>query len=161
MENLNSKTPSFFTTELIDHSWLLTQSFYRVTGRYLCEPLLSAKEAARFLFEADFGLVSHGTEADPVFNYANQTALGLFERTFEEWTKLPSRLSAEPEEEVKREALLKQVHALGFVDRYRGVRISKSGRKFLIEDTTIWNVVDEKGFFRGQAALIPRWAWVE
>lgn len=39
--------------------------------------------------------MSHGLEVDPVFNYANQCALDLFEMTWEDFIKLPSRLSAE------------------------------------------------------------------
>jgi hypothetical protein len=37
------------------------------------------------------------------------------------------------------------------------VRIAQSGRRFRIEDTVIWNVIDADGAFCGQAATFARW----
>jgi hypothetical protein len=44
------------------------------------------------------------------------------------------------------------------VSGYQGRRIAKSGRRFLIQDVTVWNLVDADGILRGQAALIRRWS---
>jgi hypothetical protein len=33
------------------------------------------------------------------------------------------------------------------------MRIAKSGRRFMITDTTVWNLVDESGIYDGQAAV--------
>ena len=41
-------------------------------------------------------LLMHGNEADPVFCYANRTAQRLWGLTWDEFIRLPSRLSAEP-----------------------------------------------------------------
>ena len=47
------------------------------------------------IFHAPFVLVAHGTEADPVLNYGNAAALALWEMSWEELTRTPSRLTAE------------------------------------------------------------------
>jgi hypothetical protein len=73
--------------------------------------------------------------------------------TFEEFTKLPSRLSTDTLAQDAREKLLEQVAKQGFIDGYVGVRIAKGGRRFRIEQTTVWNMVDEVGVKHGQAAV--------
>ena len=55
----------------------------------------SPLETAKALFEASFVLASHGTELDPIFNYGNRKALELWELSWEEFTRIPSRRSAE------------------------------------------------------------------
>jgi hypothetical protein len=107
---------------------------------------------------APFGLLAHNAEPDPVFVYANKTAQTCFEYSWSEFTELPSRLSAEPDRRESRHDLLDKVARDNFVTGYRGLRIAKSGRRFWIEDVTIWNVVDDNGEYAGQAALFPRWA---
>jgi hypothetical protein len=104
------------------------------------------------LWQAPVAIVAHGTEADPIFFYGNRLALQSFEMTFEEFTKLPSRLSADPLAQEAREKLLEQVAQQGFIDGYVGVRIAKGGRRFRIEQTIVWNLVDELGGYHGQAA---------
>ena len=55
------------------------------------------------------------------------------------------------------EALLDAVARHGFAAGYSGVRIAKSGRRFLIEDGVVWQLIDRDGAVRGQAATFPRW----
>jgi hypothetical protein len=43
---------------------------------------------------------------------------------------------------------------------YRGVRITKSGRRFQTEDGVVWQLVDESGTSRGQAATFSTWAYL-
>jgi MEKHLA domain-containing protein len=128
---------------------LLASSYHRLTGRLL----FGVEESPRALFEAPFGLVSHNTAPVPVFNYGNQTALAAFEMSWPEFIRLASRDSAETVNQQERELLMRKVREDGFVDNYRGIRISSSGRRFWIERATIWNVVDELGVYRGQAAI--------
>ena len=45
----------------------------------------------------------------------------------------------------------------GFVDDYRGIRISSSGKRFLIERAIIWNLIDHDGQRVGQAATFSQW----
>lgn len=114
-------------------------------------------EAVRKLDQAPFAVVSHGTEPDPVFNYGNRVALQLFEMSWEAFTALPSRLSAEPLLQSERERLLQRVAQNGYIDDYTGIRISASGKRFLIRNATVWNLLDEAGQPCGQAALLRDW----
>lgn len=139
------------------HTDLLISSFHYWTGRVLLQKRSSAEDYSRDLFEAPFGLVSHNTEDDPVFNYGNQTALKLFELEWPEFTNLPSRRSAEPVDRAERERIMQRVTLEGYIDDYRGVRISSSGKKFMIEDATVWNIIDNAGVYHGQAAVFHRW----
>ena len=91
------------------------------------------------------------------FNYGNAAALRLFEMTWAEFTALPSRLSAEPTHRDERARLLDTVARQGFIDDYRGIRISKSGARFTIEQATVWNVIDDSGTLVGQAATFSAW----
>jgi len=70
---------------------------------------------------------------------------------------LPSRLTAEAGRQPARAALLAEVAARGYATGYSGVRVSLGGRRFRIEDTTVWNLLDEAGRPVGQAAAIRRW----
>jgi len=112
--------------------------------------------AAR-LYAAPFVVLAHGTEPDPCFNYANLAAQRLFERSWDEFVGLPSRLSAEAPERQERERLLARVTAHGFIDDYSGIRIAKSGRRFRILRATVWNLNDTNGHPLGQAATFSEW----
>jgi hypothetical protein len=138
----------------------LTASLHHWTGRHLIDTGLPPAEQARRLFSAPFALLSHDTAADPVFNYANRTALELWEMSWEAFTALPSRGSAEPMERDARARLLAQVRERGFVDGPAGVRVSSAGRRFLIENAVIWNLLDESGEHYGQAAMVSRWRFL-
>jgi len=105
------------------------------------------------LWNAPRAIVAHGTEDDPIFFYGNRQALRLFEMSFEEFSRLPSRLSAEPLAQESRVKLLDKVTRQGYIDGYSGMRIAKSGRRFMITDTTVWNLIDETGQHQGQAAV--------
>jgi hypothetical protein len=112
------------------------------------------------LDRAPFVLVAHGTEKDPIFNFANQKALEVFEMDIDAFCHLPSRYSAEQPSREERAALLKQVTENGYIDNYRGVRIASSGKRFMIEQAVVWNVVDEKGNYFGQAATFSQWHYL-
>ena len=109
------------------------------------------------LFFAPFVVVSHLDSEDPILNYGNRQALDLWEMTWPEFTATPSRLTAEPMNRDERVRMLHQAAAHGFVTDYRGVRISRTGRRFLVERATVWNVLDEHGNRRGQAATFSHW----
>ncbi len=122
----------------------LLSSYERFVGAPLCAP-----EA---LWDAPFVVLSHGVEDPPRFWYGNRAALDLFELTFDELSGMPSRNSAEPDRREEREQLLTNVRERGFSAGYSGVRISKTGRRFVIEDVLVWNVLDARGERIGQAA---------
>ncbi len=153
--------PSEENDFLYRHVQLLRDSFRHWTGRELVDPRMGDKDAARFLFHAPFAVLSHDTAKEPVFNYANQTALNLFAMDWKELTALPSRLSAEPAKQEDRGRLLDEVASRGFAEGYSGVRIGRHGRRFLIEDAIIWNlVVPSGGPGKGQAAMFKTWKFL-
>lgn len=117
-------------------------------------------QLAEKVFHAPFVLLSHGTEADPVLNYGNQSALALWEMSWAELTQTPSRLTAEAPNREERARLLAAVTANGFIDDYSGIRISKTGRRFRIAQATVWNLLDERGIYAGQAAMFSRWEFL-
>lgn len=133
---------------------LIAESYQRLTGKPLLADIPAADEALRAsLWRAPFAIVAHGTEADPIFFYGNQYALHSFEMDFDEFVRLPSRLSAEPVNQEAREQSLRKVAERGFIDGYSGMRIARSGRRFMISECTIWNLTDAAGVQHGQAAI--------
>ncbi|MAC46095.1 MEKHLA domain-containing protein [Oceanospirillum beijerinckii] len=152
-----SLIPEALTTPFYQrHGQLLCYSFQKLLGR----PLLndhdlseSDPELIQKLYNAPFALLSHGLEADPIFNFGNQRALELFEFSWLGFIQLPSRHSAEPINREERAALLKKVTDQGYIDDYSGIRISSTGQRFIIEQAIVWNIIDELGQFHGQAAM--------
>jgi hypothetical protein len=142
------------------HAELLVRSLRQWTGRDLLPPGTPAADMAERLFHAPFVLVSHGTEADPVLNYGNASALALWELSWEEFTRTPSRYTAEAPDREERARLLAQVTANGFIDNYSGVRISRTGRRFRIAQATVWNLVTPTGQAAGQAAMFSHWEFI-
>lgn len=104
---------------------------------------------------APFGLLAHNAAADPLFTFANDTALRAFGYTRDELIGMPSRLSASPGVDLEeRTRLFQALQSTGHYSPYCGRRRSKNGSTFWIIDTTIWNVTDATGQRLGQAALI-------
>jgi hypothetical protein len=145
---------------MVQWTQLLLDSYRRWIGRELITRTGDARDQAAALFAAPFVVASHGTEADPVLNYGNRMALALWELSWEQFTTTPSRLTAEPVNRAERERMLAQAAARGFIDDYRGVRISSKGRRFLVEDALVWNVMDAAGQKLGQAATFSRWKFL-
>lgn len=140
-------------------SRLLGQSFAAQTGKPLihgADP--TAPDYARHLFHSPLPLVSHGAEADPVFCYANAAALALWGMGWDDFTRLPSRLSAEedPAIQTDRSRFLREAAERGWVADYSGIRKAADGRRFRISHTTLWTLHDETGGRCGQAALIGK-----
>ncbi|MEM8643062.1 MAG: MEKHLA domain-containing protein [Cyanobacteria bacterium P01_G01_bin.54] len=142
------------------HGNLLCQSYQRFTGQSLLPNPLTHEEPIEALFAAPFALLSHGIEADPIFNFGNQTALTLFELTWAQLLQVPSRTSAEPLNQAERQRLLTRVTEQGYIDDYSGVRISATGRRFLIRAAIVWNLIDAQGQYQGQAAVFDQWCFL-
>lgn len=155
--DLAAGAPGGHNGYLAEHVELLLASYRRWTGEELIDPAATPAERARALWQAPFVVLSHGLEEDPIFNYGNRTALRLFEYGWEAFTALPSRYSAEPANREERARVLEEVRRQGYSRGYRGVRISRDGRRFRIDRAVVWNLVDGAGAFRGQAATFPDW----
>ncbi len=141
----------------IAHTQIMLNSFRRFVGRELIERTRDAEQEAQIVFEAPFVVVSHGTQDDPILNYGNRMALTLWEMDIPTLTSTPSRLTAEPMHRDERAQLMTRAARDGFVDDYRGIRISSSGKRFLIERAIIWNLVDCDEQRVGQAATFSHW----
>jgi len=139
------------------HVQLMLDSFHRCTGDVLFNSTFLGVALAEEIFNAPFVLISHGIEKDPIFNYANQTALKLFGMTWQEFTHMPSRYSAEQPNRDERARLLAEVTSKGFISNYSGIRIAKDGSRFKIDKAVVWNLTDQKGKFFGQAAYFRNW----
>ncbi len=147
-----------------DHVSIIAHSYYQQVGRQI--PLGQTGygrlevDSAKALFNAPFALISHGTESEPIFNYANRTAMRLFNMTWNEIITLQSRYSAEQPNRQQRSHFLNEVKTHGYIDNYCGIRIAKGGRRFQIEQATVWNLIDNNGDYYGQAAMFSHWRFV-
>lgn len=144
--------PALFVEKGAARLALIAESHLRLTGRRLV-----AENTADALWTAPAVIVAHDTAPDPIFFFGNARALALFETTPEDFTAMPSRLSAEAELREERARLMARVTRDGFIDDYSGIRISATGRRFRIHCATVWNLVDVAGALRGQAATFSDW----
>lgn len=151
---------SWTDPSVIEWSQLLLNSFRHWTGRELFERTGDQAYQAHALFLSPFVVVSHGAEEDPLLNYGNQIALDLWELPWEQLVRTPSSLTAEPVNRAEREWMLEQAKVRGYLDTYRGVRITSTGRRFLVDNARIWNVLDAQGQRVGQAASFSQWTWL-
>ncbi|WP_066426214.1 MEKHLA domain-containing protein [Anabaena sp. 4-3] len=140
---------------IILHSQRLMKSFQHWLGKSLLDVNGSLEEVAQQLFTAPFVLVSHGIEPDPIFNYGNLKALELWGLSWEEFTKMASRKTAEEIVQQERDRLLAEAATQGF-SYFSGVRITSTGKRFHIQDGILWNLLDEQHQYCGQAAVYTK-----
>ena len=137
---------------------LILNNYRNLLGTDLLPAAYSPAEAVHWLqYQAPFCVLAHDASADPCFIFANHAAQTCFEYTHAELIGMPSRLSAEAPNRAEREKLLATVNQQGYASGYRGLRIAKSGRRFWIENVTMWNLLDEAGITHGQAAIYREW----
>lgn len=151
---------TWMNPRIVAWSQRLLDSYRHWIGRELIERVGEPEFQSCALFESPFVVVSHGVETDPILNYGNRMALDLWEMAWEQLVRTPSRLTAEPVNRAEREWMLEQARARGYIDTYRGVRITGSGRRFLVENALVWNVLDSHGQRIGQAATFSQWSWL-
>ncbi len=142
------------------HARLLLHSYWRLTGKALLD-LPAGADAAEAIDGAERIILSHDAERDPVLNYGNLSAMRLWEMDWDTFTRTPSRLTAEPMEREERASFLARVAEQGYVDDYTGIRISSTGKRFYIVNATVWNLLDEEGAYRGQAAAFAHYRPIE
>lgn len=152
--------PDLSTSFYTDHARRLCFSYQHWTGKELLPDFETINNPAEDLFNAPFALVSHDTKPVPVFNFGNKKALELFELGWEEFMRLPSKESADQENQEDRAKLMARVNKNGYEENCNGVRISSTGKRFLIEGATVWNIIDEHGVYYGQAAMFTRWKFL-
>ncbi len=150
--------PIWTQPEVISWSQILLDSFNKFLGYQLISREDTLQKQSEILFKTNFVVVSHETQADPILNYGNQTALNLWEMNWSDFTQTPSRLTAEPVNRDTRKAMLQQAQTQGYIDNYSGVRISQTGQRFFIEKAIVWNLLDFQGNPCGQAATFSHWS---
>lgn len=142
------------------HTGHILSSYKKWTGKNLILPHSDPETLAQNLFFAPFVVVTSNAAADPVLNYGNQAGLDLWEMAWKVLTQTPGRHTAEPMHRDERQKFLDTVQKNGFIDNYSGIRISSTGKRFKIENATVWNLIDEKKLFIGQAATFTKWRYV-
>ncbi len=152
--------PENLRAQWIAQTQLLLDSFQTLLGRELIVRSGNAEDEFKRLWDAPFVALSHGTEADPILNFANRTTLMLWEMPLDKLITMPSRLTAEPMEQTRRQEFLEQTHRQGFMSGYEGIRISAASRRFLIQNATIWNLTSGDGQPAGQAATFDTWSFL-
>ena len=126
------------------------QSFNKYTDKLL--PLEKNKDLLSSFDECVLPIASHDTNG--FFNYLNKSALSLFKVTNDQVIGRSTTMTAPKSEQKQRNELLNQVNSHGFIDNYKGIRVTSDGELFQIEDATIWNVVDKNSHKMGQAVII-------
>lgn len=147
----------------IQQTQLILANYRRWFGEDLIAGDRPPLEQAKILFESPFVLLAHDTASDPIYTYGNQTALTLWERTWEELLQMPSRQSAENIDQAQavRNQLLQDTRNFGYKTGFSGIRVSKSGQRIRIEDVKLWDLLDESGEYRGQAAVFSKWTFLD
>ena len=138
----------------------LLDSYVRLVKQELITREGTPQEQAERLFTSPMVVASHGLEKDPILNYGNQTALDLWEMDWEQFTQTPSRLTAELVNREERARMLEQAKTHGYINDYRGIRISRSGKRFFVERATVWNIHKPEGTPLGQAATFSDWTYL-
>ncbi|MDT7043301.1 MEKHLA domain-containing protein [Candidatus Nitronereus thalassa] len=155
--NTDNIAPPWLGNDILPWIGLLLDSYVHWTGKELLDRQGTLLDQAHRLFDAPFVVASHGNEFDPILNYGNAQALKLWEMDWPEFVATPSRLTAEPMNRVERSRMLQEAGTHGVIHNYQGVRISKTGRRFLVEQATVWNVIDLHQHKVGQAATFSKW----
>jgi hypothetical protein len=138
----------------------MLDSFARWTGNSLI-PRIDPQADSAALFHAEFVVVAHGIQDDPLLNFGNLAALSLWSMNLEQFLGTPSRKTAEPVHRSERAKLMQRTRQDGFIDDYSGIRIASDGSRFRIHRAIVWNVLDEDGEHAGQAATFSEWTSID
>lgn len=103
-----------------------------------------------------FGILSHGTQPDPIYNYGNRASLILFDQTLENLCKTASRYSTVESLMEDREQLIQQINSVGHGTISNAIRTTTKGKLFVMETIWIWHVYHPDGRRIGLAALYDR-----
>ena len=143
--------------EIIKHSELILNSYQQLLGKELIERTNNPLEDSKQLFYAPMVVLSHNTDADPCYNYGNLQALQLWEMSWKELIITPSKSTTESTLRSQRNQLLTEAMKKGYITNYGGIRTSRTGKKYQINNITLWNLIDEQNNYCGQAATFSEW----
>ena len=160
-----AREAAWLTADKQGRAAVLLQSHQRAFSR----PLIASAQSSRSdskrllcqnLFACGFPVLAYGTEQDAKLSYANAAALQLWDSSWDELIDMPSRLTATASERAERSSALGQAKRLDAVQNYRGIRISRKGRRFMINKVRIWTLWDAEERVCGQAACFSDWWWL-
>lgn len=132
----------------------ILDSFHRLLGCELVPRSGDAAEDARRLYGLPRAVLAHDTSPRPLLDWANLAAARAFDATPESLLGRPSAATAPADAVADRRALFDVLARQGFVTGYSGVRVSLTGRRFVIYDVTVLEVIDAAGHPAGHAAVI-------
>ena len=112
------------------------------------------------LFACGFPVLAHDGGLEPKLTYANAAALGLWDAPWDHLVGLPSRLTAPIAEQAERSLALNKAKSEDAIEGYSGIRISRQGRRFMIQNARIWTLWDQHQHACGQAASFSNWWWI-
>ncbi|WP_282076994.1 MEKHLA domain-containing protein [Epibacterium ulvae] len=141
------KEPSAANAFQAEQARLIVTSYQQVVGETF--PVAEPEE----LYHAPFAVLSHNTDADPVLTYGNLFAQELFEVRWGDLVTMHSKNTAEQVHRNERNRMFETMRAQGYIRNYQGVRISASGKRFEIQNATIWPLLDTEGKKQGEAAF--------
>ena len=158
-----SATAPWLTPEQRDLTVQLLRSHQRAFGQALlaaAQVNTTHRQTCQELFACGFPVLAHGSGDDPRLIYANAAALLLWETRWNQLIGMPSRLTAPVTEQAERRHALGQAENLEAIAGYRGIRISRHGRRFMISNARVWTLRNRNGQAFGQAASFSDWWWL-
>ena len=118
----------------------------------------SELEAAKAIFSMNNPVMCHDRAKDPYLNYANQAALQIWDRSWNEIIGMPSRLTAPEGAQKTAKYALNQAIKKHACKNYQGIRVISKGELFIIKNARIWTLWDENGNTIGQAPTFDYWS---
>lgn len=138
----------------------LMDSFQHYLSKDLIEPCGNKEQQAKSIYFSSRIVIAHDNKEEPRFIFANRAATDLWEVEHHSFIGMPSKQSAEQEHRKDRARMLNQAKEKGYILNYSGIRVSKQGKRFFIENAIIWNVLDNKKNIIGQAATFEDWKYI-
>lgn len=134
-----------------------SDSLQKFTGKSLYEEMegSNARTPSDVHTDERYAVLSHGNQADPIYNYFNKGAFLAFEFPEETVYQMQSRYSA-PDGKVRseRDGLIQTiVEQDGLKILTNAIRRKGNGELFLIPNVILWNVYDDEGNRVGQTAI--------
>jgi len=156
--------PGGCVNDVENHIRLMDKSLEKTSGKSLFEWIQERQEpgetpienASQLHKNKRFGILSHGTQVDPVYNYGNTAGLELFEQTLERLCETPSRFSTVPRLMGDRRESIKNIERAGYGTIQRAIRVSARGSLFCTADILVWTIKDDENRRIGLAALYDR-----
>ena len=145
---------SGFVAEVLD-------SLLRVTGLDLVKQEgLDRRALGKSVYFGNFALLTHRGDENAMLNYGNQFGQNLWDCSWDELTSAPSSATAPAQDRQSRDGLLEKVATQNVVSGYEGRRISFKGRLFLIQDVTVWRLLDRNDVSFGVGAFFRRYHYL-